>query len=121
MSVFCYHTDGGSEVCPAMAHLLSLVPTVVVEGLAPKIVSDPTTTDAALVATLTRLTAWLVAWPTAHTTLGLWVRTLVRLLYKSGRTAVPAKITLERVPKVKITNIWYIKILSGFGPVVTIK
>lgn len=93
------NTDGGSEVCPAMAHLLSLVPTVVVEGLAPKIVSDPTTTDAALVATLTRLTAWLVAWPTAHTTLGLWVRTLVRLLYKSGRTAVPAKITLERVPK----------------------
>ncbi|XP_042876347.1 ubiquitin carboxyl-terminal hydrolase 38-like isoform X2 [Penaeus japonicus] len=93
------NTDGGSEVCPAMAHLLSLVPTVVVEGLAPKIVSDPTTTDAALVATLTRLTAWLVAWPTAHATLGLWVRTLVRLLYKSGRTAVPAKITLERVPK----------------------
>ncbi|KAG7155081.1 Ubiquitin carboxyl-terminal hydrolase 38-like [Homarus americanus] len=93
------NTDGGSEVCPAMAHLLSLVPTVVVEGLAPRIVSDPTTTDAALTATLTRLTAWLVAWPTAYTTLGLWVRTLVRLLYQSGRTAVPARVTLDRVPK----------------------
>ncbi|XP_071553008.1 LOW QUALITY PROTEIN: uncharacterized protein [Panulirus ornatus] len=93
------NTDGGSEVCPAMAHLLSLVPTVVVEGLAPRIVSDPTTTDAALSATLTRLTAWLVTWPTAHPTLCLWVRTLVSLLYQSGRTAVPAKVTLDRVPK----------------------
>ncbi|KAK8390902.1 hypothetical protein O3P69_016929 [Scylla paramamosain] len=93
------NTDGGSEVCPAMAHLLSLVPTVVVECLAPRIVSDTSTTDAALLATLTRLTAWLVAWPTAHTTLGLWVRTLVRLLYQSGRTIIPARVTLDRVPK----------------------
>lgn len=83
-----------------MAHLLSLVPTVVVECLAPRIVSDSSTTDAALLATLTRLTAWLVAWPTAHTTLGLWVRTLVRLLYQSGRTIIPARVTLDRVPKV---------------------
>ena len=84
-----------------MAHLLSLVPTVVVECLAPRIVSDASTTDAALLATLTRLTAWLVAWPTAHTTLGLWVRTLVRLLYQSGRTIIPARVTLDRVPKVR--------------------
>lgn len=97
---FAYFSDGGSEVCPAMAHLLSLVPTVVVECLAPRIVSDTSTTDAALLATLTRLTAWLVAWPTAHTTLGLWVRTLVRLLYQSGRTIIPARVTLDRVPKV---------------------
>ena len=96
-----YFPDGGSEVCPAMAHLLSLVPTVVVECLAPRIVSDTSTTDAALLATLTRLTAWLVAWPTAHTTLGLWVRTLVRLLYQSGRTIIPARVTLDRVPKVR--------------------
>lgn len=94
-------SDGGSEVCPAMAHLLSLVPTVVVECLAPRIVSDTSTTDAALLATLTRLTAWLVAWPTAHTTLGLWVRTLVRLLYQSGRIIIPARVTLDRVPRVR--------------------
>ncbi|XP_045582441.2 ubiquitin carboxyl-terminal hydrolase 38 isoform X1 [Procambarus clarkii] len=93
------NTDGGWEVCPAMAHLLSLVPTVVVEALAPRIVSDPTTTDAALTATLTRLTAWLVTWPTAHVTLGLWVRTLVKLLYQSGRSSVPARVTLDGVPK----------------------
>ncbi|MPC79067.1 Ubiquitin carboxyl-terminal hydrolase 38 [Portunus trituberculatus] len=100
------NTDGGSEVCPAMAHLLSLVPTVVVECLAPRIVSDTSTTDAALLATLTRLTAWLVAWPTAHTTLGLWVRTLVRLLYQSGRTIIPARVTLDRVPKVRKTSVY---------------
>ncbi|CAL4075664.1 unnamed protein product, partial [Meganyctiphanes norvegica] len=93
------NTDGGSEVCPAMAHLLSLVPQVVVEGLAPRIISDPTTTDAALRATLSRLTSWLVTWPTAHTTISLWVRILVRLCYNNGRTAVPARITLESVPK----------------------
>lgn len=84
-----------------MAHLLSLVPTVVVECLAPRIVSDANTTDAALLATLTRLTAWLVAWPTAHTTLALWVRTLVRLLYQSDRTIVPIRVTLDRVPRVR--------------------
>ncbi|XP_066976948.1 ubiquitin carboxyl-terminal hydrolase 38-like isoform X2 [Macrobrachium rosenbergii] len=93
------NADGGSEVCPAMAHLLSLVPTVVVEALAPRIVADPSTTDVALNATLTRLTAWLVLWPIAHQTLGLWVRTLVRLLYQNGRMSVPTKVTLERVPK----------------------
>ncbi|KAK7063182.1 hypothetical protein SK128_006534 [Halocaridina rubra] len=93
------NTDGGLEVCPAMAHLLSLVPTVVVEGLAPRIVADPSTTDAALMATLTRLTAWLVLWPLAHLTLGLWVRTLVRLLYQNGRMSVPTRATLDRVPK----------------------
>ena len=99
-------SDGGSEVCPAMAHLLSLVPTVVVEALAPRIVSDPSTTDAALSATLTRLTAWLVLWPIAHQTLGLWVRTLVRLLYQNGRATVPTKVTLDRVPKVNIGAIF---------------
>lgn len=101
--------DGGTEVCPAMAHLLSLVPTAVVEVLAPRILSyPPGPSDSALTATLTRLTAWLVVWPTAQPTLELWVRTLARLLYHRGRTIVPARVTLDRVPKVKkITFIYF--------------
>lgn len=93
------NTDGGSEVCPAMAHLLSLVPQVVVEALAPRIISDPITTDAALRSMLSRLTSWLVTWPTAHLTISYWVRTLVKLCYSNGRTAVPARITLDSIPK----------------------
>ncbi|KAK4310617.1 hypothetical protein Pmani_017827 [Petrolisthes manimaculis] len=97
------NTDGGTEVCPAMAHLLSLVPTAVVEGLAPRILSyPPGPSDSAITATLTRLTAWLVVWPTAQPTLELWVRTLARLLYYKGRTLIPARVTLDRVPKLLI-------------------
>ncbi|XP_076056020.1 ubiquitin carboxyl-terminal hydrolase 38-like isoform X2 [Oratosquilla oratoria] len=93
-------TDGGSEVCPAMAHLLSLVPTSVVEGLAPRIVQDSSTTDAALTATLNRLSAWLVSWPRAHMQMALWIRVLVRLIYQSGgRAAVNIRVTLDRAPK----------------------
>ncbi|KAB7505118.1 Ubiquitin carboxyl-terminal hydrolase 38 [Armadillidium nasatum] len=93
------NTDTSVEVCPAMAHILSLIFSEVVERLGPRIVYEHHHSNESFEVMLIRLCSWLITWPTAHITLVHWIKTLVRLLYQSGRNIVPAKITCDQFPK----------------------
>ncbi|KAF2360060.1 Peptidase C19 ubiquitin carboxyl-terminal hydrolase [Trinorchestia longiramus] len=99
--------DPSAHLSPALAHLLTLVPPVIVRQLAPHILQMPSCNSSenfkvALSVTentLSRLYIWLSGWPPASDTLLLWQQTLVCIMVRNGMMRIVEEVACEVVPK----------------------